>query len=482
MKARTSAVVRAGRGSPGAGGEPSPIVVDYIPIPSLPARIGYCVAMSGAVGRIALVLHTTSYGLDGFVAACRRVGAEPLLASDRCPVLDRHFDWPADALAVDFGDPDGAAAHIAEAARVAGSPVRAVLPVGGELPARVAARAALLLGLPANEPAAMAAAGNKLTMRQMCARDPAVPIPRFVAVSMDDDPAAVAARVAAPGGVDFPCVVKPLLLSGSRGVMRADDAPALEAAFGRLRRLLAAPALLDLDPVAARQILIESFVDGPEVALEGILTRGELQVLALFDKPDPLDGPFFEETIYVTPSRLPADGQADVARAVAAAARAMGIATGPVHAELRLVGAAATPVVIEVAARPIGGLCARTLRFGGGVGLEELVVRHALGQDVTPLARERGASGVMMIPIPARQPGALRAVAGVDAARAVPGVDDVVISIRVGETVVPLPEGASYLGFIFARASTPAEVEAALRAAHARLTFTIAPLLSVAPR
>jgi biotin carboxylase len=434
--------------------------------------------MSGATGRIALVLHTTSYGLDGFVAACRRLGAEPLVASDRCPVLDRRWDWPADALAVDFGDPDGAAERIAEAARDPAGPVRAVLPVGGELPALVAARAARRLGLPANDPAAMAAAGNKLTMRQMCAEDARVPIPRFAVASMDDDPAAVAARVAAPGGVGFPCVVKPLLLSGSRGVMRADDAASFGAAYARLRRLLSAPALLDLDAVAARQILIESFVAGPEVALEGILTRGELQVLALFDKPDPLDGPFFEETIYVTPSRLPAAAQAAVAGAVAAAARAMGLRTGPLHAELRL--GAAGPVVIEVAARPIGGLCARALRFENGIGLEELVVRHALGQDVAPLARETRASGVMMIPIPAREAGALRAVAGVDEASAVPGVEGVVISVRVGETVVPLPEGASYLGFIFARADTPAGVEAALRAAHARLAFTIAPLLPVA--
>jgi biotin carboxylase len=432
-----------------------------------------------ADGRIALVMHTTGYGLDGFVAACRRVGAEPLIASDRCPVLDHHWQWPDDALAIDFGDLDQAAADVAAAARAGAAPVRAVLPVGGEVPAQVAARAAGRLGLPANEPAAMAAAGNKLAMRQLCASSPGVRTPRFVSVPLHADPAAVAADLAAPGGVGFPCVLKPLLLSGSRGVMRADDAGAFQTAFARLRALLSAPALLDLDPVAAREILIESFVPGPEVALEGLLSMGELQVLALFDKPDPLDGPFFEETIYVTPSRLPVVTQAAVARAAEAAARAMGLRTGPVHAELRL-GGGGGPVPIEVAARPIGGLCARALRFSGGLTLEELVVRHALGEDVRPLARERRASGVMMIPIPAREPGVLRAVGGVEAARAVPGVEEVVITIRVGETVVPLPEGASYLGFLFARGDEPAAVEAALREAHARLAFTIAPLLPVA--
>src|SRR5262245_3342560 len=275
-------------------------------------------------GRVALVMHTTSYGLDGFVAACRRVGVEPLIASDRCPVLDGQWRWPADAVAVDFGDPEQAASELARAAERSSSgaePVRAVLPVGGELPALVAARVARRLSLPANDPAAMAAAGNKLLMRQALASagagaGPDLRIPRFQVAAMDADPGAVAVRVAAPDGVGFPCVVKPLLLSGSRGVMRADDPASFGASFGRLARLLSAPALLDLDAVAARQILIEEFVAGPEVALEGLLTDGVLQVLALFDKPDPLDGPTFEETIYVTPSRLPAEAQAAVARAV----------------------------------------------------------------------------------------------------------------------------------------------------------------------
>jgi biotin carboxylase len=425
-------------------------------------------------GRIALVMHTTSYGLEGFLAACRRVAAEVLIASDRCPVLDRHWQWPAESVVVDFADPDSAAAAIAAAAvKASGPPVRAVLPVGGEVPARVAARAAELLGLAANAPVAMTAAGNKLIMRELCAAA-GVSQPRFRAVPLDADPARLAVEIAAPGGIGFPCVVKPLLLSGSRGVMRADDGPSFVAAFERLGRLLSAPALLEMDP-AAGQILIESFVPGREVALEGLLDPGELRVLALFDKPDPLDGPFFEETIYVTPSRLPAFTQVEIARAVAAAARAMGLCMGPVHAELRL--GAAGPVVIEVAARPIGGLCARSLRFDGGATLEDLVVRDAIGEEVGPLAAEARGSGVMMIPIPARVPGVLRAVDGIDAARAVAGVEDVAITTRVGETVVPLPEGSSYLGFIFARAPTPDAAEAALRQAHARLAFTIAPLL-----
>jgi biotin carboxylase len=260
--------------------------------------------------------------------------------------------------------------------------------------------------------------------------------------------------------------------------MRADDRASLAAALARLQRLLADPALRRPDPEAAGQILVESFVAGPEVALEGILTRGALHVLALFDKPDPLDGPTFEETLYVTPSRRTETDQRRIADAVAAAARALGLETGPVHAELRW-SAAEGPVLVEIAARPIGGLCARSLRFESGLSLEDVVVRHALGAGAVP-ARIAGASGVMMIPIPARVPSALRAVDGVEAARAVAGVDDVVISVRVGETLVPLPEGASYTGFIFATGAEPGFVEQALREAHAHLRFTVAPLVSVA--
>jgi biotin carboxylase len=432
------------------------------------------------VNRIALVMHTTSYGAADFVEACRRAGSDVVLASDRCHVLDRVWMWPADSLVIDFGDPDGAAAVIAGAAAGA-APISAVLSVGGELPAKVAAAAARRLGLAANAPAAMAAAANKLLMRRQlaaaAASDPAIRQPRFAVFACGTAPDIVADRVGAPDGVGFPCVVKPLMLSGSRGVMRADDRRSLAAAIARLERLLADPAVRRPDPEVAGQFLVESFVPGPELALEGLLTRGVLHVLALFDKPDPLDGPTFEETIYVTPSRRTPADQRRLHDAVAAAARALGLETGPIHAELRF-HPADGPVLIELAARPIGGLCSRSLRFGGGLSLEDVVVRHALGAGDTP-TRVGGASGVMMIPTPARVPSALRAVDGIEAARAVPGVDDVVISVRVGETLVPLPEGQSYTGFVFATGETPAFVEQALRDAVSHLHFTIAPLAPV---
>jgi biotin carboxylase len=425
--------------------------------------------------RVLLILPKTSYRADAFVSAARAAGVDLLVASDRCHVLDGEYAFPENSFVVDLGEPDAAAARIVEATRA--FPVRAVIPAGGETAAYVAALAAARLGLAFNPPAAAEAARNKRLMREHLGAA-GVPQPRWLTCGLDDDPVVVAARVA--DELDWPCVLKPLLLSGSRGVMRADDGEGFVHMFERLRRLLRDPELLAMDGVAARQVLVESFVPGIEVALEGLLEGGRLTPLAIFDKPDPLDGPFFEETLYITPSRLPAATQAMIASVTQSAARAMGLVEGPVHAELRLPHDCCTgtelPVVIEVAARSIGGLCGRMLRFGTGMSLEELLIRHAIGADVSSQVRERAAAGAMMLPIPAA--GVLKAVDGEEEARALPGVEDVVISTAIGAELVPLPEGSSYLGFVFARGETPEAVEAALRAAHRALRFTISPTLT----
>jgi len=258
------------------------------------------------------------------------------------------------------------------------------------------------------------------------------------------------------------------MLSASRGVIRANDGREFVAAFRRIAAILTQPDAAP--PVGARRaLLVEEFVPGREVALEGLLVGGRLHALALFDKPDPLDGPFFEETIYVTPSRLPEATQARIASVTREACAALGLTEGPIHAELRVNERG--PFVLEVAARSIGGLCSRTLTFGTGLSLEELILRHALGRPLQSLEREHRAAGVMMIPIP--RAGRLAAVHGVDDAAAVDGVEDVAITMHPGQDVIPLPEGWQYLGFIFARAQTPAAVERALRRAHARLRFDI---------
>jgi biotin carboxylase len=287
-------------------------------------------------------------------------------------------------------------------------------------------------------------------------------VPPYALRSFDDDPVVEARRTA------FPCVVKPLMLSASRGVIRADDEAQFVGAVRRLERILRTPEAA-ADGEAARQVLVEGFIPGREVALEGLLAKGDLHVLALFDKPDPLDGPFFEETIYVTPSRLPSTVQAEIAACTARAAQALGLRDGPVHAELRVNRHG--PSVIEIAARSIGGLCSRTLRFGTGLSLEELILHQALGMEIPSLERERRAVGVMMLPIP--RTGVLKEVRGQAKARAVPGIDEITITAHPGQDLVPLPEGASYPGFIFAGAESPERVEAALREAHRRLEFVV---------
>jgi len=297
-------------------------------------------------------------------------------------------------------------------------------------------------------------------------------VPEFFRVPLDRDPAETARRAT------YPCVLKPLGLSASRGVIRADDPAEFVAAFARIRAILESTDVLMLQEEQNRYIQVERFIEGREFALEGLLTGGKLQVLAIFDKPDPLDGPFFEETIYVTPSRAGRATEQVLIAGVETAVRALGLSHGPIHAELRFNPAGAW--VLEVAARPIGGLCARALRFDGGMPLEELILRHAVGEDASGAQRSDPASGVMMIPIP--KGGVYQGVEGMDQAAVVPNVEEVIITAKEGQKILPLPEGASYLGFIFAYGGTPECVEDALRDAHMCLRFEIATALPMVRR
>ena len=406
--------------------------------------------------RLLLLVPTTTYRTEDFVAAARRLDVDLVVAAEQPNTLAAAL--PDHLLTLPFDDPAMAASLMREYART--RPIAAVVPVD-DATTVVGAAIGQALGLRANVPAAVSATRDKQAMRERLARA-GVPQPPFTAASIADDPHAVATRVR------YPCVLKPLVLSASRGVIRADTEEEFVAAWQRIAAILAEPDVQSLGE-GARKILVEDFVPGVEVALEGMLTDGTLTTLAIFDKPDPLDGPFFEETIYVTPSRLPEPTQQAIAGCAARAAGALGLTDGPVHVELRLNDNG--PWLIELAARSIGGLCSRTLTFGTGMSLEEIIVRHALGWPISSLVRERPAAGVMMIPIP--RGGVLEGVGGLEAARAVPGIEEITISMHPGQRVVPLPEGSTYLGFIFSRAATPAEAEAALRRAHAALDFTI---------
>jgi biotin carboxylase len=407
--------------------------------------------------RVLLLLPTTTYRTTAFVAAARQLDVELTVASELPSTFEQAR--PEALLTLDLADPERAAERAAEFARA--YPVNAVVGVDDDT-AVAAAAIARRLNLPGNSVPATLAARDKYRQREALAAY-RVPIPRFTLHPIDASPAELARDV------EYPCVLKPLRLSASRGVIRADDAAGFVAAFDRLKAILVEPAVARCgDP--ARHVLVEQFIPGPEVALEGLLVQGRLHTLALFDKPDPLDGPFFEETIYVTPSRLAATAQEALAATAQAAATALGLIEGPVHAELRFNERG--PWLIELAARPIGGRCSAALRFEAGESLESLILRHALGMTLPALRREGAASGVMMIPVPGR--GVLEEVKGVDAARAVRFVEEVVITAHRNERLVPLPEGSRYPGFIFARAERPEQVEAALREAHRRLSFVLA--------
>ncbi|MCH9019110.1 MAG: ATP-grasp domain-containing protein [Proteobacteria bacterium] len=408
--------------------------------------------------RLLLLIPTTSYRVSDFLAAADELGVDVVVGSNERSVLEEFAD--GGTVTLDLADPAKGTEEIVAYARE--RPLAAIVGVDDETTV-LAATASAALDLPHNAPESVAAARDKFRFRTMLAN--AGPrSPAFRLLSVDDD-----ARRAAREQT-FPCVLKPLSLAASRGVIRADDAAGFVAAFARIGAILRSPDVAGLGD-AAEAILVEDYIPGVEVALEALLVGGRLNVLALFDKPDPLEGPFFEETIYVTPSRLAAATQESIVAETTRAVAALGLHDGPVHAELRVNDRG--PWVIELAARSIGGLCSRVLRFGAGVRLEELILRHALGLPIESLEREQRPAGVMMIPTP--KAGILRAVHGLDEARGVAGIDEVTISIAIGREVIPPPEGYRYLGFLFARADTPEAAEAALREAHACLDFDIEP-------
>ena len=408
--------------------------------------------------RLLLIAPPNSYRTAAFLVAARLHGVDVLVASEGKFSLVGEL---AGGLHVDLSDP-AAVDVLLEANRQ--RPFCGVLATD-DMVVELGSRIAAALDLPHNPIDAARYSHRKDLSREVLA-NAGVSVPEFRLVNLADP------LLPQLEGLVFPCVVKPLSLSASRGVIRADTQQQLLSACARIERILGGENIHD--EFVKSHILIECFVAGPEVALEGILSDGRLDVLAVFDKPDPMEGPFFEETYYITPSRHGAAWQGDIISCVKDACSALGLREGPVHAELRL--SAEGCVVLEVASRTIGGECARLLSYGTGHSLESLVIAHATGKPLEMQA-EVGAAGVLMIPIPGA--GIMRRVEGITAARAVPFVKDILINIREGYELVPLPEGSSYLGFMFACAPTPEQAEAALRAAHGELKIVVAPLMKL---
>ena len=407
-------------------------------------------------GRLLLLIPKTSYRAQDFLAAAAELNADVAVGSNHRSTLEKLTDGKT----VKFNFKTVSRGVDEIIAYNEKYPLKAVLSVDEETTI-LAAEACKALGLSHNPPDAIRATVDKYKFRQAIIKA-GLPSPDVTRLTIYDDPV-IPARKA-----HYPVVLKPAALSASRGVIRADYEAEFITAFERIVKILH-QADLAFTGEGKDQILVETFVPGMEVALEGLLQNGSLIPLAIFDKPDPLNGPFFEESLYITPSRLPKQTQDLIITTTAQALSALGLKDGPVHAELRINSLGA--YVIEVGARTIGGLCARSLQFGTGMSLEEIVLRHTLGLELPSTQREGHASGVMMIPIP--EAGELKAVTGEKDALIVPGIEDVTISIPIGQRLIQLPEGNKYLGFIFAKAETPESVEAALREAHRRLAFEI---------
>jgi len=414
------------------------------------------VAAGAAVARprVLLVAPRDSYRTAPYIAAARVQGVDLLIASEGKQPLS---GLEAPGVQVNLHDVPGSLQMLLTAARA--QPFMGVIGTD-DASSEFAVQASMVLQLPHNSLLSVRLARRKDLARShlACA---GIPVPRHWKIDLT---VPLAPQLT---DVRYPCVVKPVALSASRGVIRADDCAQLEKTIMRIAGMLA-----DVPEREEREtLLIEEFIAGSEVAVEGLLSGGNLEILAIFDKPDTLDGPYFEETYYTTPSRHAPDVQVRIAARVAEACAAYGLREGPIHAECRI--NAASIWILEVAARTIGGLCGRLLRFGTGYGLEELVLMNTLKQN-PDTRRETGGAGVLMIPIP--RAGILRRVEGVLLAQRVPYIEEVVIDVREGYELVPLPEGSSYLGFIFARAPSPAKAEAALRDAHACLRIVVAPL------
>lgn len=408
------------------------------------------------------------YQTRAFDAAARKLGIELSFVTDRCHRLDD--PWHDRALPVHFENPEEAAYAVMRAQP--GKRVDGILALG-DRPTLAAAYAARGLGVTHNHPASVEACRSKLRMREVF-RDAGLRVPWFRSVPLRaiPEPALL--------GIEYPCVLKPLSLSASQGVVRVNNREEFLAGAARIKRLLESAEIQATREPNLDRMIVEGYLPGREVALEGLLTEGELRILAIFDKPDPLEGPYFEETIYVTPSRLSVAEQEAIGKSFADATRALGLTHGPVHGEFRLNQQGIWP--IEVAARPIGGLCAKALRFAAAgerepIGLEELLLRHAADMPGKDAPREEAASGVLMIPVPAS--GILEGIEGVEEAQRMPGITELEITARLHDFVAAWPEGSSYLGFLFARGERPEEVERALRDGHAKLKFSLTPRLPV---
>ncbi len=406
--------------------------------------------------RVLVIAPHGSYRTAPFIKAADQLNVDVLIASQGEHSIVSDY---VQGLHIDFQNEEQAIETIlTEAKKHAFSGIIGTDDTTTELAARIAEK----LTLPHNNPQAVKIAQRK-DLARLSLKDASVKIPEFDLLTTTKSLSQQNIHV------NYPAVIKPVALSASRGVIRVNNKQELQQALARLAKMLAAERQID---TAVREILLlEEFIPGKEIAIEAMLHNGVLDVLAIFDKPDPLNGPFFEETYYLTPTSLSEKIQQEIKQTVLESCRAYGLKEGPIHAECRINKKGVW--ILEVAARTIGGMCGRLLSLGTGHSLEELVLLHAMGRRIE-INTVESAAGVLMIPIP--KGGILKRIEGLLDAQRIPYVMEVSIEVRDGYELIPLPEGNSYLGFIFAEAPTVKEAEQALRNAHECLNIVIAPL------
>ena len=407
--------------------------------------------------RLLLIAPRFSYRIAAYIEAANTVGVDIQIASDGKNSLVTEL---ATGLHIDLNDIDSTLDIIQSRHRL--EPFDAII-ASDDRTVTIAAEAASRLGLTCNPPKTAQISRRKDLSRKTLARA-SISVPLFEKIDLNT-------HTKAPLITGFPCVLKPLSLSASTGVIRANNPAEFQRACKQIRAII---AYLPNDE-ENHYALVEQYLDGVEVAIEGMVSNSSFELLAIIDKPEPLTGPYFEESYYTTPSRLDRGCQQRLIELVSAACAALGIKTGPVHAECRINDKDCW--ILEVATRSIGGDCSKILQFIHEQSLEALVISNALGYKLpagisNPVANR--AAGVMMIPTPSA--GILRGVGGLQQARKIDNIESVEIAIRAGHELKCLPQGSSYLGFIFARAKTPALVERALRQAFACLKIDVANL------
>ena len=406
---------------------------------------------------VILIIPSASYRTGPFMNAIKKLDLKVLVISDKSQVFSGKY--PDNLIIINFNHWKDKSVEISKWAKNNG--LKAVIGVDEESIV-LAANLSNFLNVDHNSIESVLLTKNKYLMRTELIKT-GLCSPWFKIFSIYESSNKIINEIS------FPCVIKPTFLSGSRGVMRVNTKKELSEGIKTLNELLSLDELRKRGGKQSDYIMIEEYIPGKEVAIEGIVSEGKLTMLAIFDKPELLEGPTFEETIIVTPSVLTKKIQYSLLETLQVVVKALGIVKGPVHAEARINRNG--NYILECASRSIGGLCSKVLEFQGGISLEELILRSYLGRNIEKSKLIGNARGVMMMPT--EKKGILKEIGGVKDALVVKGVTDLQITVKPGEKLQPLPKGDRYLGFIFAGGNNQEFVINALKNAWSKIEIVL---------